>query len=88
MTPAEQALSDALDQLTAAIKKEDDLIASIVLYVQGVPAAIQAAVDAALASGTTTATALAAVVASALADVSARSDEIAAAIPANTPAAP
>jgi hypothetical protein len=87
MTSAEQALSDGIDALVAAIAKEDTLIASIITYVQGVPAIVQAAVDAALAAGETTATGMATVVSGALADVQARADEIAAAVPQNTPAA-
>jgi len=87
MTPAEQALSDQIDALTAAITAEDTVIASAVVAFQGVPALIQSAVDKALADGVTTATEMATRVSAALADVKSNADKLAAAVPANTPAA-
>lgn len=87
MTPAEQALSDQIDALKAAITAEDTVIGSAVVAFQGFPAIVQAAVDKALADGVTTATEMATRVSAALADVKSNADALAAAIPVNTPAA-
>jgi hypothetical protein len=80
------ALDDALTALTAKVTAEDTVIDSAVTLIQGIPALISAAVTAALAQGATPAQLQA--ITDLGTTITAKSDALAAAVTANTPAAP
>lgn len=75
-----------LDQLKAEVAEDVTIMGSATKLINGFAARLQAAVDAALANGATAAEL--APVTDEIAALNAGSDELAAAISANTPAAP
>lgn len=78
------AISDQLDALRANVAKVETSEASVIAFVQGVPALIQAAVDAAIAAGATPQELAA--FGELNTRLSADADKIAADVTANTPA--
>ena len=76
----------AIDDLTAAVAAEDTEIASAIALLNGIPALITTAVNAAIANGATPA--MLAQITALAADVQAHTASLAAAVVANTPAAP
>lgn len=78
-------MDDAVTKLTADVAAERTVVDSAIAYAKGVPALIQTAIDTALAAGATQAQLQA--VTDAQAALETQATDLAAAIPANTPAA-
>lgn len=79
-------LDDAISALQAETERETSVVTSVLTLLQGIPALIDDAVQKALAAGATPAE-LSAITA-AVDAIKANSDKLAAAVQANTPAAP